>query len=400
MSTQSIIEFQEFVSPVKQEKFLLGIIEGYTEVDPASLGIDSVFSPRAIWEVAVDDPYVATRSAEEQMEVHAAEVGADNYARKRREMGYWERKPDTAYVTEEGQEAHKDAWGDPESRERFFSSLNNKAISLWQEQVIPSAKALAYLSDPNAFEVVESLDGAQQEEMDEATRKWFSLCTDAVGIRSRATILSEAVKNYIDITVEEGSNPNELRWMSIACGTALPTIKAAVSAKVSPKMHLVDWNVDAMNDAYSLAEELDFKGEMKQHRANIFEPRHMSLLKQKLESSGDLPDVIDMMGIFEYAGENINIDPAVFLRSCYDFLKPGGRLIFGQMRSDRPLPDFTMGVVSWPFIHMRSPSEIMNVVRDAGILPEQARLFLPKDDVYAVGVIDKPSLDSKIIPTS
>lgn len=116
----------------------------------------------------------------------------------------------------------------------------------------------------------------------------------------------------------------------------------------------------------------------------------MQRLKEELEAKDELPEVIDMMGIFEYTGDNLGVDPVKFLETCYSFLKPGGRLVFGQMRTDRPVGDFTMGVVGWPFVHTRTLNEFMDVIVKAGIPVETVSLFLPADGVYTVGAIDKP----------
>jgi hypothetical protein len=72
-------------------------------------------------------------------------------------------------------------------------------------------------------------------------------------------------------------------------------------------------------------------------------------------------------------------------------LQPGGELVFGQMRDDRPLPDFTMGVLGWPYIVMRSPAEVMQIVQDAGIETRSAQLYVPDDGVYTVCSITKPT---------
>jgi len=101
-----------------------------------------------------------------------------------------------------------------------------------------------------------------------------------------------------------------------------------------------------------------------------------------------------MMGIFEYTGGNSKRDPVSFLKSGYDMLYPGGRLIFGQMLDTRPNPDFTMGIIGWPYVQMRSPAEIMEIVVKAGISPKEVKMYFPTDGVYTVVSIDKPKAPS------
>ena len=109
-----------------------------------------------------------------------------------------------------------------------------------------------------------------------------------------------------------------------------------------------------------------------------------------MDEEGTRPMIVDAMGVFEYTGSRLTVDSSEFLAALYDILAPGGRLLIGQMRSDRPNPDFTLGVVAWPYIELRNPNEFMAVVRDAGIPPDRAELFLPTDGVNSILAIDKP----------
>jgi SAM-dependent methyltransferase len=379
------------------EQYLLGDIQAVRAIDKARMPIAEHLKPAAMYEVDVSDPYVEQFTPAEALEVHNVELAVSDYAKSRREAGLWERKQGTVYFDENGKKLTKKGWGDPVTRDHFFNQiLQSPAIDAWRDKM-PSAEALADLSDPMGRDAIRSRlrdsDGNTiYVPMDDAARKWLVLCEDAKGIRSRASVMANVVTQFIDEQRQvSGHNVQSWKWASIACGTALPAMKAAMRAGIHPEMLLVDLDKSALQATRDIAEEIGFDGAMSQRDdINIFVPKEMARLREELGSNGDRPMLIDLMGIFEYTGNNLGVDPVQFLRSVYDMLHPGGRLVFGQMRDDRPVPDFTMGVVSWPYVEMRSPEEFMEIIEAAGIPVDATKLYLPSDNVYTVGVIDKP----------
>lgn len=379
----------EFVD--EDEKYRLGSIVDVQPVQPDAVGLDTDIAPSALYSVAVADPYVKNYGPETVADVMTTELAINDFARTRREMGLWQRKPVKAYDAEHP-EAVKKEWGDPISTHTFFDEmLDSEAVRVWRSETIPSALALAYLSDPYSRRTIHSKDLNKDIPIDEEARKWWTLCTDAVAIRSRGTVMAEVVNGYVERYTGNGGDPDNLRWMSIACGTALPTLKAAVNSGTAPKITLIDYDLEAMQATSELAEEIGFEGEITTKAMNIFDTERMARLKEKLAADGELPQLVDMMGIFEYTGDNLGIDPVPFLRSGYNLVAPGGTLILGQMRKDRPVEDFTMGVVAWPFVEQRSPKELMQMVTAAGIPQESVRIYMPTDGVYMVVAIDKPA---------
>ncbi|MDL2341824.1 MAG: class I SAM-dependent methyltransferase [Patescibacteria group bacterium] len=374
------------------ELYRLGEVTENRVIQPQEFGIAEPHAPLKIIETIVSDPYVEEYNFIDAAEVKQIESDVSLAAQERRLQGLWERKQGTVYFDENGVEQEKKGWGDPVSRDNFFNKiLKSPAINAWRSK-IPSANALADLSDPQTKTEVTDNRG-NIVDMDETAHKWLTLCTDAVAIRSRGSIMANVVKQFIDEQklATDSDEGQSLKWMSIACGTALPAMKAALHAGIQPQMLLVDLDSKALQATRDLADEIGFEGAMSQRSdVNIFVPAEMAKLRDELGSNGDRPMLIDLMGIFEYTGNNLGVDPVHFLRSVYDMLHPGGRLVFGQMRDDRPVADFTMGVVSWPYVEMRSPKEFMEIIEAAGIPVKATTLYLPTDNVYTVGVIDKP----------
>jgi len=358
------------------ERFRLAEIADVQPMSPDSVGIDPSRRPHSVAEVSVADPYIVDGINEdpEAFEmVQREETALNNMAKARREAGHWQRRQEVAYNIEGGEIQNVVEWGDAVTSEELFRI--SPTLAAWHRDV-PSARALTPLADPTSVE-------------DPLARKWMTNCTDAIGIRSRAAILAESARMYIN---EHPEKRDSMNWMSVACGTALPAMKAAMHAGVRPNLTLLDLDENAMRTTQELGEEIGFTGAIDQRRANIFRKESMQRLKAQLMANGEdrRPDVMDLMGIFEYTGENLGVDPAEFLRSNYDLTKDGGRMIFGQMRADRPNLDFTMGAVRWPYVETRTPDDVMKIIQDAGIPTSSVRMFLPKDGVYMVVTIDKP----------
>lgn len=369
------------------ESYVLGNVKSIESIDPIRFGLVADLRPAAIYSVEIEDPYFAMVDPRIAEELRVLEQQADRDARVRREAGMWQRERGTAYIDSDGVTAEKNrhVWGDPVTNDKFFRNLDSPALNAWQ-RLIPSAEALRILSDPVTVSAINV--GNESVAVDDTARLWLAASTDALSIRNRGSVLAPLVKEFIG---KAGSvNGSDLKWMSVACGTALPSMKAAINAGVSPHLILADVDETALRATHELGQQIGYDGILSQHRINIFHPGHMARLRKYLGDNGGRPKLIDLMGIFEYAGEHTGVNPAEFLRSIYDMLHPGGRMIFGQMLKDRPLPDFTMGVVGWPFIEMRNPPEVMQIVREARIPVSEVELYFPSDGVNMVGVIDKP----------
>lgn len=372
----------EFTGQMPPERFRLADIADVQLLASETVGIDASRAPATVAEVRVIDPYVIEGCYEdpEAFEmVQREETVLNELAHVRRLQGKWQRRQEVAYDIKDGEIQNRIEWGDPVSSHELFKK--SPVLAEWHNDV-PSARALTPLADPTSIE-------------DPLARKWMTNCTDAIGIRSRAAILAESAKAFIH---DHPEKRDDMRWMSVACGTALPAMKAAMHANATPDLTLLDLDRTAMETTQQLGEEIGFQGKIDQRRANIFNKAAMQRLKAQLTAGGvdRRPDVMDLMGIFEYTGENLGVDPAEFLASNYDLVKDGGRMIFGQMRTDRPNLDFTMGAVRWPYVETRTPDEVMQIVQSAGIPTSCVRVYLPTDGVYMVVTIDKPPLAAEI----
>jgi hypothetical protein len=252
----------------------------------------------------------------------------------------------------------------------------------WREHV-PSARALWPLQHPQAMAV--AFDGAAPTS--EVDRLFFAHVLDAVGIRSRAAVMSAALMTWM-------GGAENLRWLSLASGAAVPVVAAAqrlISTGVGVKVDLFDLDEEALRLASNLAVEAGIEGFVDSRVTNLFD---LDDLARKAAENGGY-DVVDILGFFEYlpdidheSSNGFAIPSAsAFLRRAMDLMNPGGMLVLSNMLTTHPQLDFVLRVVQWPYIRPRSLESLLGLIRRAGVDDDQVTLLLPDDGVYAVALI-------------
>ncbi len=230
------------------------------------------------------------------------------------------------------------------------------------------------------------------EEIDEKSRAFFYHGLDAIGIRTRAKIMTEISTHHLH-------DKPAARWISLACGGAVPVIDALKANDDLAMIHLdlVDINQNALQFASDLAANeallqrvptYNKENELRSyttHEANLIRGliASDSLVTQFGEKSSDM---VDALGIFEYFSKK---DSITFLRNAYRLVRDDGVMVIANMLSDRPQMEFNKRAVGWPKLYPRSVEELSEIVIDAGIEPEKARIIIPEDGVYAVIEIKK-----------
>jgi SAM-dependent methyltransferase len=228
--------------------------------------------------------------------------------------------------------------------------------------------------------------------IDDKSRAFFYHGLDAIGIRTRAKIMSE-------ITARHLADRPAARWISLACGGAVPVIDALKECDDINLVHLdlVDYSTEALDFASHLADEeaqlqkipsFNQESELRSyttHELNLI--RGLIASDSLVEQFGEsCSDVVDALGIFEYFSKK---DSTNFLRNAYRLVREDGVLVIANMLADRPQLEFNRRGVGWPKLHPRSPEELAEIIVDAGIDPSKARIIIPEDSVYAVVEIQK-----------
>lgn len=370
--------------------YLLGEVRSVTSIDPTCFDIQEDLLPKSCIRLEIEDPYIndlVQRKPNAVSEIHSQEQKLGEAAKRRREAGLWVREAKTVYTDDEGQKKNKSRhqWGDPVSHQKMLEQNGVDSTIAWLSN-IPSAQALTILSDPKKWVDILDSDG-NLFLMDDITRDWLTVITDAVAIRNRGTVLATILHHYKD-NIRNSNGP--IRSLSIASGTALPTMGALASLGIPADITLVDFDKTALQNAHNLALEVGFNGKIQTNVMNIMNLKHLKSFKEQLTILNERPQIMDLIGIFEYIGPQTRSNPSEFLKANYEMLEPGGYLIFGQMLKERPNPDFTFGVIGWPYIVMRSPNTIMQLIREADINPQHVSLYFPNDNIYTLGVIEKP----------
>lgn len=279
---------------------------------------------------------------------------------------------------------HPDANVDsPENKARDW--FNKMATMRSWKDMMPSAMALYPLQRPEERQLP---NGAP---IDAFSRQVFRHSIDAIGIRTRAKIMEGLMVEHVN-----GSDDENIKWVSLACGAAVPVLDALQAIdETSPEkdvhLTLVDINPEALDFAETLA---DHQGLTKDKDYSIEEAnliREMIISDEFVRRHGEESyDAVDMLGIFEYFDEKRS---AAMLKNAYRLLKPGGKLIIGNMLTTHPNIQFNQRAIGWPGIKPRSIEEISAIISNADIDTAQAEGYVPQDGVYVVVAIEKPKLE-------
>lgn len=275
----------------------------------------------------------------------------------------------------------------PNNRARdYLDSI--PAVFSWKG-MMPSAMALYPLQRPDE----EFLPNGTR--VDKVTQQLFRHGIDAIGIRSRAKIMESISYNVMR------TSESSVEWISLACGSALPVLDAVnnIKQKLPGKninLSLVDWDDQALAFARGLAENqgleegLDFTAE------NQDLIRGLVLGDKLVQTLGEESyDMVDMMGIFEYFDDK---RATKLLKNAYRLVKPGGKIVIGNMLDTHTNLRLNQAAVGWPGVKPRSLEEISEVIKSAGIDTTLCNTYVPEDGVYAVVEIGKEASNSIPVP--
>lgn len=305
-----------------------------------------------------------------------------------------------------------------------------EGYSDWRSMV-PTAAALMPIYDPT----IETMPNGQP--MTQDLHDWLSNLYDGRGIRSRAKVVESTL---IDTAHEiERDHGGPATFTSLACGAA-PTVLAAMdkirqNGYVAPRSILVDYDSKMLDLVSERVKELHFDDEVSVVRQNVLDTDGLTaspdqlldkagsnswyrqfgslafalMGQQRVEGPESLApessDIVEAVGILEYLKEddwpyrynkvlNSKVDMAgavTFIKNAYELVKPGGRLLLGNMLDTHPQLGFTLNVVQWPHIQPRSIDKMLELIGKSGIEVEKIDVLCPDDGVYAIYDIRKPT---------
>lgn len=278
---------------------------------------------------------------------------------------------------------------------RWLEQPTLAGLKAWHSWV-PHAKALGHLTKPLIGTDILDRKGVTHVSSPE-TAAYLRHVDDAVGIRDRATAMRWLAEQHLD-DVEKGQS---ISWLSLACGTAEPSIIAArdTMEKTGGKinLHVLDYDAEALATVDLVATEQRYKGEVITQQGDLLNPDYPDIIRER--SGIQQYDIVENLGFEEYlpqAGDSIGAfkrmegllpEASEFTRKAWELVSPGGMLISGNMILDRPQLDFVFGIVAWPIINARQQEEILRVYERAGILDDpsaELRMFqIVNDDTNA-----------------
>lgn len=278
--------------------------------------------------------------------------------------------------------------------------------------LVPTAAALDSLYNPTK----ETL--ANGKPMHPMMSEWLGNITDGRGIRSRAAVVGERLKE------ETLRHDRPVEWLSLASGAAQPIVETAKSLAneygVTPRITLVDKDQNALRLAEEYAASAGVTDTLETMNMNILRLQGMTqpdtgrrmhdlasralsrTLRQRYLPS-EKYDVVDAVGIVEYLksddwpytyGNVIKTKTRLagarrFLKNAYELVRPGGVLVIGNMLKSHPQLAFTLDVIQWPHIKPRAIDEVVQVLDEAE-LDGELDVYCPDDGAYAIYQLRKP----------
>lgn len=371
-----------------------GRVVAIVEVDPVS--IDSGKSlPCRVHEVYVSDPFVAADPKGHEivnsyiagLEQHLKDIGV--YGRRDMngeiiEFGGIPYIRRTEAFTREQQNPYTRAWLAAEAVE---------SLRVWRDTV-PSAIALSYLGRPHINAIITNGQGESAVASPE-TVAHHRFVDDAIGIRERAVALRQLGVDHL-AGFEPGS---QIKWLSLASGTAEPSILAAKYAGENSGVH-IDLTVADIDEASLQFVEKNvikhqFTGDLHVVKTDILKPDLREVLASQSGGSAEfhlvenagfeeyLPQIGDELALFQEGGNAYMegegsiegkgsklLQASEFTKRAWELVAPGGVLVSGNMILERPQFGFVFGIVDWPLINARSEESILRVYEAAGILDD------------------------------
>jgi hypothetical protein len=180
-----------------------------------------------------------------------------------------------------------------------------EALAVWRS-LVPTAPALAYLLNQTPGTKIVNPRLGSEAVITNETAMILRFGDDAIGIRDRAVAMEHIATRFLrqhDTQLNEDyESPLKKQWLSLASGTAEPSIAAAKSAEsagIPVDLHVADIDKLALEYVNGVAEQYRFRGGVETKVMNILRRSRLRSLLEKPETSEGY-DVVEAMGFLEY----------------------------------------------------------------------------------------------------
>jgi SAM-dependent methyltransferase len=215
--------------------------------------------------------------------------------------------------------------------------------------------------------------------MDPNTSALFGGSLDAIGIRSRATILRSIATQYVNSRADT-------TWVSLGCGAAVPILDAVLDCNAAVGGRIVltvaDFDPSALAVVRKLATQRFLREKTNYNVINRNLARELIETDKIVRELGERSaDFVESIGLFEYFDDPQCSD---YLRNCVRLVRPGGALVVANMLTTHPELDFNQRGIGWPQIYPRSVESLQSLLVHAGIALSDVTMTVAGDGVYGV----------------
>ena len=220
---------------------------------------------------------------------------------------------------------------------------------------------------------------ASGKRIDLMTRRLFRHSVDAIGLRSRAYLMTWRIRELLAETKEP------VTWLSLASGSGQPVYDAINI--VGPKKFRSVIITDGDDETLSFASQLAKKEGVVAQTNLYIEPLDVFDAKafDKLFDT-HRPTVVDAMGLFEY----LEVDQAAeLLARVYARLPKGGTFIYTNMSTEHPHLDLHKRGLGWPGVIPRTVEDMAPILTRAKLPKGAVEVFRATDRVYNVYQVRK-----------
>lgn len=243
----------------------------------------------------------------------------------------------------------------------------------WREYM-PSGFATHHVHSP------ESKHMSNGHSLDAITTRFFRHSYDAIGLRSRAHIMSWQADQVMS------TKGGRIVWLSLAAGSGQPVYDALSEQSHSDQKRVLLNLVDIDQGMLDFAQKIYQTEKLILADANFVQADVLEIDDMKQLSGGDTPTIIDAMGLFEYLRDT---ECTKLLRAAFDALSQDGVFIFTNMSPEHPHLDVHKRALGWPGVIQRDISDVARIVELSGVPLANCVAYQPQDKVYNVYRITK-----------
>lgn len=247
----------------------------------------------------------------------------------------------------------------------------------------PGVKAwTAYMPGGLATQPVHSPETktlASGKRIDLMTRRLFRHSMDAIGLRTRAYIMTWQLRELL------ATAKKPVVWLSLASGSGQPVYDAidVLGPDKFRSVIITDSDKETLAFAGRLArnEGITNRSNLYIEQLDVFDDKTFNALWKAHK-----PSVVDAMGLFEYLDTD---QAAQLLEKVYRKLPRGGMFIFTNMSPEHPHLDLHQRGLGWPGVIPRTVEDMAQIFAKTAIPHSAIEVFRAGDKVYNVYHVTK-----------